>query len=189
MHPGENYAIVPMVSRTLTGEWTKVHSSFTVQGNRKMSKKSELEAKVAGLCEPLIQEEGVELVDVEYVREGDVQYLRVFVDKRGGVMIDECEAVSRRIDPVIEEAGLMADVDTFEVSSPGLDRPLKKPADFIRHMGEKIDIGLYQAVDGEKTVTGTLEDYQDGDLTIRRESGSMTFSKSQIAVVKQHLDF
>ena len=108
-----------------------------------MSKKSELESRVGRLAEPEILEEGVELVDVEFVREGKVQCMRVLIDKRGGVTIDECEAVSRRIDPILEEAGLMADVDTFEVSSPGLDRPLKKPADFVRHMGEKVDVGLY----------------------------------------------
>ena len=154
-----------------------------------MSRKSDRIAQAARLAEPHVRAEGVELVDIEYVREGHVQYLRVLIDKRGGVTIDECEAVSRRIDPVLEEAGLMDDVDTFEVSSPGLDRPLKKPADFARHMGEKVDVGLYQAVDGEKTVTGTLTDYRDGDLTVITDSKEMTIEKSRIAVVKQHLDF
>ena len=154
-----------------------------------MSKKSELETQVRRLAGPEILEEGVELVDVEYVREGKTQYLRVLIDKRGGVTIDECEAVSRRIDPILEEAGLMADVDTFEVSSPGLDRPLKNEADFIRHMGEQIDVGLYKAIDGDKTITGTLTDYQDGGLTLETEGGQLKLEKGQIAVVKQHLDF
>lgn len=154
-----------------------------------MSKKSELESRVGRLVEPQILEEGVELVDVEYVREGKTQYLRVLIDKRGGVTIDECEAVSRRIDPILEEAGLMADVDTFEVSSPGLDRPLKKPADFARHMGEEIDVGLYKAIDGDKTVTGTLTDYEDGGLTLETAGGLIKLEKGEIAVVKQHLDF
>ena len=136
-----------------------------------MSKKSELESRVGRLAEPEILKEGVELVDVEFVREGKVQCLRVLIDKRGGVTIDECEAVSRRIDPILEEAGLMADVDTFEVSSPGLDRPLKKPADFVRHMGEKVDVGLYKAIDGDKTITGTLTDYDDGGLTLETADG------------------
>lgn len=154
-----------------------------------MSKKSELESRVGRLAEPEILEEGVELVDVEFVREGKVQCLRVLIDKRGGVTIDECEAVSRRIDPILEEAGLMADVDTFEVSSPGLDRPLKKPADFVRHMGEKVDVGLYKAVDGDKTITGTLTDYDDGGLTLETADGPVKLEKGEIAVVKQHLDF
>ena len=111
------------------------------------------------------------------------------IDKRGGVTIDECEAVSRRIDPILEEAGLMADVDTFEVSSPGLDRPLKKPADFVRHMGEKVDVGLYKAIDGDKTITGTLTDYDDGGLTLETADGPVKLEKGEIAVVKQHLDF
>lgn len=154
-----------------------------------MSKKSELESRVGRLVEPQILEEGVELVDVEYVREGKIQYLRVLIDKRGGVTIDECEAVSRRIDPILEEAGLMADVDTFEVSSPGLDRPLKKPADFARHMGEEIDVGLYRTIDGDKTITGTLTDYKDGGLTLETAGGLIKLEKGEIAVVKQHLDF
>jgi ribosome maturation factor RimP len=154
-----------------------------------MSKKSELESRVGRLAEPEILKEGVELVDVEFVREGKVQCLRVLIDKRGGVTIDECEAVSRRIDPILEEAGLMADVDTFEVSSPGLDRPLKKPADFVRHMGEKVDVGLYKAIDGDKTITGTLTDYDDGGLTLETADGPVKLGKGEIAVVKQHLDF
>ena len=154
-----------------------------------MSKKSELESRVGRLAEPEILKEGVELVDVEFVREGKVQCLRVLIDKRGGVTIDECEAVSRRIDPILEKAGLMADVDTFEVSSPGLDRPLKKPADFVRHMGEKIDVGLYKAIDGDKTITGTLTDYDDGGLTLETADGPVKLEKGEIAVVKQHLDF
>ena len=154
-----------------------------------MSKKSELESRVGRLAEPEILKEGVELVDVEFVREGKVQCLRVLIDKRGGVTIDECEAVSRRIDPILEEAGLMADVDTFEVSSPGLDRPLKKPADFVRHMGEKVDVGLYKAIDGDKTITGTLTDYDDGGLTLETADGPVMLEKGEIAVVKQHLDF
>lgn len=154
-----------------------------------MSKKSELESRAGRLAEPEILKEGVELVDVEFVREGKVQCLRVLIDKRGGVTIDECEAVSRRIDPILEEAGLMADVDTFEVSSPGLDRPLKKPADFVRHMGEKIDVGLYKAIDGDKTITGTLTDYDDGGLTLETADGPVKLEKGEIAVVKQHLDF
>ena len=154
-----------------------------------MSKKSELESRVGRLAEPEILKEGVELVDVEFVREGKVQCLRVLIDKRGGVTIDECEAVSRRMDPILEEAGLMADVDTFEVSSPGLDRPLKKPADFVRHMGEKVDVGLYKAIDGDKTITGTLTDYDDGGLTLETADGPVKLEKGEIAVVKQHLDF
>jgi ribosome maturation factor RimP len=154
-----------------------------------MSKKSELESRVGRLAEPEILKEGVELVDVEFVREGKVQCLRVLIDKRGGVTIDECEAVSRRIDPILEEAGLMADVDTFEVSSPGLDRPLKKPADFVRHIGEKVDVGLYKAIDGDKTITGTLTDYDDGGLTLETADGPVKLEKGEIAVVKQHLDF
>ena len=154
-----------------------------------MSKKSELEGAVARIAEPVVRGVGTELVDVEYVREGGVQYLRVLIDKRGGVTIDECEEVSRQIDPLLTEAGYMDEVDTFEVSSPGLDRPLKKEADFIRHIGEEIDVGLYQALDGEKTWTGTLKDYRNGDVTIEIDGEEVTFTKSQTAVVKQHLDF
>ncbi len=154
-----------------------------------MSKKSDREAAVSRIADPVVRGAGAELVDVEYVREGGVQYLRVLIDERGGITIDKCEAVSREVDPLLTEAGLMDDVDTFEVSSPGLDRPLKKEADFIRHMGEAVDVGLYKAFEGEKTWTGTLKDYQDGDVTLVIDGDDVTFEKSQIAVVKQHLDF
>ena len=154
-----------------------------------MSKKSEFRERAAGLIRGPIEEAGAELVDIVQSRDNDQEVLSILIDKRGGIRIDECEIVSKTIDPILEEAGMMKDVDLFVVSSPGLDRPLKTEADFKRHMDEMIDIGLYQALDGKKTFTGILNDYQDGAVTIETDDGAMTFEKDRIAVVKQHLEF
>ncbi len=154
-----------------------------------MTKKSQFKEDVSRLIEPAINALGAELVDVVRDREEDRKTLSILVDKRGGIHIDECEAISKEIDPILTEAGLMGDIDMFVVSSPGLDRPLKTEADFMRHKGEAVDIGLYQAVGGEKTFTGTLNDYKDGVLTIDADGEEKSFAKEQIAVVKQHLEF
>lgn len=154
-----------------------------------MTKKSQLKEAVVRLAEPVVTRLGAELVDVLSEREEDRRTLSVLVDKRGGIKIDECEAISREIDPLLTEAGLMEEVDVFIVSSPGLDRPLKTAADYERHKGEMVDIGLYKALDGEKTYTGILKDHQDGALTIETDGEEMHFAKEQIAVVKQHLEF
>ena len=116
-----------------------------------MTKKSQLKEAVARIAEPVINRLGAELVDIVSEREEDRRTLSVLIDKRGGIKIDECEAVSREIDPLLTEAGLMEEVDVFIVSSPGLDRPLKTAADYERHKGELIDIGLYKARSEEHT--------------------------------------
>lgn len=154
-----------------------------------MTKKSEFKERVTRLIEPAVTRLGAELVDVVQEREEDRRTLSVLIDKRGGIRIDECEAVSKEIDPMLTEAGLMDEVDLFVVSSPGLERPLKTAADFARHQGEAVDVGLYQAIDGEKTFTGILSDYSDGVLTIGTDGEEKRFTKEQIAVVKQHLEF
>ena len=154
-----------------------------------MTKKSQFKEDVSRLIEPAINALGAELVDVVRDFEEDRKTLSILVDKRGGIHIDECEVISKEIDPMLTEAGLMGDIDMFVVSSPGLDRPLKTEADFMRHKGEVVDIGLYQAVDGEKTFTGTLKDHRDGVLTIDADGEEKSFAKKQIAVVKQHLEF
>lgn len=154
-----------------------------------MSKKAEFREKAAGLIRGPIEKTGAELVDVVRNRDNNQEVLSVLIDKRGGIKIDECETVSKLIDPILEEAGLMEDIDLFVVSSPGLDRPLKSAADFKRHMGEQIDVGLYRAVDGKKTFSGTLQAYKEGAVTIATDHGLMTFEKDRIAVVKQHIEF
>ena len=109
--------------------------------------KSNTEKKVLPLLEPIVAERGLELVDLEFVKEGANWYLRVYIDKEGGVSIDDCEAVSRALEAKLDEKDPIEQAYVLEVSSPGIDRPLKKDADFIRFQGEIIDVKLYKAVD------------------------------------------
>ena len=135
----------------------------------KMAKPNNTEAKVLPILEPIIAEKGLELVDLEFVKEGVNWYLRVYIDKDGGVNIDDCEAVSRAL----------------EVSSPGIDRPLKKDADFVKYQGEIIDVKLYKAQDGSKQYQGRLLGLEDGVLSIEEENGNVVkFEQKDTASVR-----
>ena len=134
-----------------------------------MAKPNNTEAKVLPILEPIIAEKGLELVDLEFVKEGVNWYLRVYIDKDGGVNIDDCEAVSRAL----------------EVSSPGIDRPLKKDADFVKYQGEIIDVKLYKAQDGSKQYQGRLLGLEDGVLSIEEENGNVVkFEQKDTASVR-----
>ena len=115
-----------------------------------MAKPNNTEAKVLPILEPIIAEKGLELVDLEFVKEGVNWYLRVYIDKDGGVNIDDCEAVSRALEVKLDEKDPIEQAYILEVSSPGIDRPLKKDADFVKYQGEIIDVKLYKAQDGSK---------------------------------------
>ena len=127
---------------------------------------SKITEKVAALAQPVVEEEGCSLWDVEYVREAGSWYLRVFIDKEGGVGIDDCERISRRLDPLLDEADPIPDSYVFEVGSAGAERELKRPGDFEQFMGSDVQVRLYQPLDGSKSFVGTLEGYDDGDVTI-----------------------
>ena len=126
-----------------------------------MSKITDL---VDGLARPVVEANGCFLWDVEYVKEAGSWYLRLYIDKEGGVSIDDCEAVSRVVDPMLDEADPIPDAYTFEVSSAGADRPLKKPEHFEAFLGAEVDVKFYKAIDGQKTRTGILAGYADGDV-------------------------
>lgn len=151
-----------------------------------MSKITEL---VAGLARPVVENNGCSLWDVEYLKEAGSWYLRLYIDKEGGVSIDDCEAVSRAVDPLLDEADPIQDAYTFEVSSAGADRPLKKPEHFAAYLGAQVDVKFYQAVNGQKSCTGTLVDYQDGDVVLALDGEQVTLPKKDVAVVRLHLDF
>ena len=137
-----------------------------------MSGSSNTEKKLDAMLRPTVEEMGYEIADVEFVKEGPNWYLRVFVDKEGGVSIDDCELI-------IEQAYFL------EISSPGIDRPLKKKEDFIKFNGEMVDIKLYKPVEGSKEHTGKLTDYSDdGTVTIETEDKVMSFEKKDIASVR-----
>lgn len=142
---------------------------------------------VSALAKPVVEEEGCTLWDVEYVREAGSWYLRVYIDKDGGVGIDDCERISRRLDPMLDEADPIPDSYIFEVGSAGAERELKRPSDFQQFMGSDVELRLYKAENGQKVFIGTLAGYADGDVTVAVGKNDITFEKSKIALVKLHV--
>ncbi len=151
--------------------------------------KNDIPAAVTCLAKPICEKVGVELYDVEYVKEGGTWYLRVYIDAPDGVDIEQCEAVSRLLDPALDEADPIKEAYYLEVSSVGLDRPLKKEKDFHHFMGCKIEVKLYRAVDGKKEFVGTLTDYNEGSFTIEDEQNSITFTQKEAALVRPYIEF
>ena len=150
-----------------------------------MAKPYNTEAKVLPILEPIIAEKGLELVDLEFVKEGVNWYLRVYIDKDGGVNIDDCEAVSRALEVKLDEKDPIEQAYILEVSSPGIDRPLKKDADFVKYQGEIIDVKLYKAQDGSKQYQGRLLGLENGVLSIEEENGNVVkFEQKDIASVR-----
>lgn len=145
-----------------------------------MSKISQAVAELAG---PIVKEAGCALWDVEYVKEAGQWYLRVYIDREEGISIDDCERVSRALDPILDEKDPIPDSYIFEVSSAGLERSLKKPEHFARFMGETVEVKLYRAIDGTKSFSGILSAYEDGAVTIEQGERGLTFEKSQVANV------
>jgi Uncharacterized protein conserved in bacteria len=148
---------------------------------------SKITEKVAALARPVVEEEGCTLWDVEYVREAGTWYLRVFVDKAGGLSIDDCERISRRLDPMLDEADPIPDSYVFEVGSAGAERELKRPGDFEQFAGSEVEVRLYQPMNGCKSFVGILKAYHDGDVTIESGGSDMCFDKSRIALVRLHV--
>ena len=140
-------------------------------------------------AEPLVQAQGCSLWDVEYVREGGEWFLRLYIDKDGGVDIDDCEAVSRAVDPVLDEKDPIPESYRFEVCSAGLERVLKRPSDFERFLGEPVLVKLYRPKDGRKEFPGVLKGYKDGDVTISAGGQEITFEKVEVALVRLRVEF
>ena len=150
---------------------------------------SKLTDRVSALVRPVVEEEGCSLWDVEYVREAGTWYLRVFIDRDGGVGIDDCERISRRLDPILDEEDPIPDSYVFEVGSAGAERELKRPSDFEQFLGHEVDLRLYRPMDGKKSFVGTLAGYDDGNVTITVGEEALTFEKQQIAKVHLHVSF
>lgn len=145
---------------------------------------SEITDTVLALAQPVVEAEGCEIWDVEYVKEAGAWYLRVYIDKAGGVSIDDCEAVSRALDPVLDEADPIPTSYIFEVSSAGVERELKRPRDFEKFLGSQVEVRHYQPVEGAKAHTGTLRGYADGAVTIEINGTEKTYQKAQVAQVR-----
>ncbi|BDF66764.1 ribosome maturation factor RimP [Oscillospiraceae bacterium] len=142
---------------------------------------------VQALAQPIVEENGCTLWDVEYVKEAGVWYLRLYIDKAGGVSIDDCVAIDHAMDPVLDAADPIPGSYTFEVSSAGADRALKKPEHFAACLGSEVEVKLYRAEEGRKEWVGTLTAYADGDVSISAPAGEKTFLKKDIAQVRLYV--
>lgn len=145
---------------------------------------SKIVKTVWSLAEPVVKGLGCELWDVEYIKEAGSWFLRVYIDKDGGVSISDCEAVSRALDTLLDEHDPIEESYVFEVSSAGAERELKRPSDFERFMGENVEVKLYKAVDGQKTFVGKLTGYSEGGVTIEASENQISFDKGQVANVR-----
>ena len=155
-----------------------------------MSKREIYEQKTEEILNPIMEELEFELVDVEYVKEGSMWYLRAYIDKPGGITVNDCEAVSRRLSDILDEKDFIEDSYVLEVSSPGLGRPLKKEKDYKRNLGKEVEIRTYRMVDKKKEFTGLLEAYDADTVTIELDDETMkTFEKGEIALIRQAFDF
>lgn len=149
---------------------------------------SKITEAVWQLAQPVAEEHGVELWDVEFVKEAGTQYLRVFIDKDGGVDINDCEAVSRALDPILDEADPIPCSYVFEVGSAGIDRELKRPSDFEKFMGSAVQVKLYQPYEGQKSYVGQLKAYDNGDVTLAVGNRELTLKKPMIAQVRLYVE-
>lgn len=155
-----------------------------------MSKREQYEKQTEELLEPIVTGFGFELVDVEYVKEAGTWYLRAYIDKPGGITVDDCETVSRKFSDVLDEKDYIEDTYIFEVSSPGLGRPLKKDKDFQRSLGEEVEIRTYRPIDRQKEFVGELKVYDKESVTIVYEDDTeQTFQRQEIALIRLALDF
>lgn len=154
-----------------------------------MSKKEIYEQKAEVLVAPIVEKYGFELVDVEYVKEGGNFYLRAYVDKPGGITVEDCETVSREFSDKLDEADFIDEAYIMEVSSPGLGRPLKKEKDFKRSMGEEVEIRTYRPINREKEFYGILTAYDENSVTIDCEGEEKIFQKADIALIRLAFDF
>ena len=154
-----------------------------------MSKRENYEARAESLLGPIVERVGVSIYDVEYVKEGNDWYLRVYIDKPEGVNINDCEVVNRALSAKMDELDFIDDAYILEVSSPGLGRALKKERHFEKSIGQEVEVKTYKAIDKEKQFVGILQSYEDGVITIDTGKKEMKFEKADVASVRLTFDF
>ena len=151
--------------------------------------KKKITERVTALVTPIVEAAGLELVDVEYVRERD-WFLRVFIDKEGGIDIDDCSAVSNALAKKLDEEDFIREKYSLEVSSPGIDRPLKKDKDLVSHYGTRVDLAFFAPYEGKKQMTAVLQSYDQDNLVLTDEKNKeLTIARKLIASVRPHIDF
>ena len=154
-----------------------------------MSKAKDYEARTEALILPIVERMEFELVDVEYVKEGSTWYLRAYIDKPGGITVNDCEAVAREMNEILDAEDFISDSYIFEVSSPGLGRALKKEKDYVRNIGKDVEIHTYRSINRCKDFCGVLKAYDANTVTIETDGEEMVFEKSDIALIRQAIDF
>lgn len=155
-----------------------------------MAKREDYEAKATEIIMPIIEANGFELIDLEYVKEGSSKYLRAYIDKPGGITVEDCAAVSRPFSDKLDELDFIDEAYVLEVSSPGLGRPFKKDKDFERNLGEEVELKLYRQVDHLKDYVGLLKAYDKDTVTIELESGDeKIFERANLAIIRQTVYF
>ncbi len=155
-----------------------------------MTNKEEYEKKTEQLLEPIILKNKFELVDVEYVKEGGNWYLRIYIDKEGGISVDDCELTSRALSDLLDQNDFIPDAYILEISSPGLGRQLKKEKDFARSIDQEVDVKLYKPIDKQKEFVGFLISYDIDKITIELEDEStLDIPRANIALIRLAFDF
>ncbi|MBD5542119.1 MAG: ribosome maturation factor RimP [Lachnospiraceae bacterium] len=154
-----------------------------------MSKRETYESRTEQLLLPIMEENGFELVDVEYVKEGSSWYLRAYIDKAGGITIDDCELVSRALSDLLDKEDFIETAYILEVSSPGLLRPIKKDKDFERNMGKNVEVRCFKMIDKQKEFTGMLLAYDADSVTVKTSEKEMKFARKEIALIRPAIDF
>ena len=155
----------------------------------RMTRRETYESRTEALLKPLVDAHGFELVDVEYVKEAGNWYLRAYIDKPGGIAVDDCEVISRALSDKLDEEDFIDESYILEVSSPGLGRPLKKDKDFARIIGKEIEVRTFRAIDRQKEFTGILKEFDKDSFTIVIEENEMTFQRAETALVRMAFDF
>lgn len=154
-----------------------------------MAKREDYEAKTEQIVQPIVDANQFELVDVEYVKEGSNWYLRIYIDKQGGITIDDCEIVSRALSDILDVKDFIEDSYILEVSSPGLSRPLKKDKDFQRNLDKEVEIKLFKPFGRRKDYGGVLKAFDADTVTVEEEGKEIVFNRSDIALIRLALDF
>lgn len=151
--------------------------------------KEKVEDIVYDICKPVIDRRNFELVEVEYLKEGGEWYLRIFIDKEGGVTIDDCQAVSEEVSDLLDAADPIENSYIFEVSSPGIDRPLKNERDYIKAMGKLVEAKLFAPMEGKKLIEGLLSGYTEDTVELDQNGTKLTIDKKQIAIIRPVVSF
>lgn len=160
------------------------------KGISDLPKYEDYERKTEELLAPIMEEHSYELVDVEFVKEGSSRYLRAYIDKPGGITIDDCEVVSRTLSDLLDEKDFIEEAYILEVSSPGLGRPLKKEKDFARSIGQEVEIRLFRMVDKQKEFRGILCEYDSNTVTIEEDDETKrVLERANIALIRLAFDF